>query len=76
MPGDTTQIARSEIELRFQNKPLTDEQKEVIETITPDFLEVAISIQNNTPDGREKALALTHLESSLFYARAAIERRS
>ena len=38
------------------------------------LLEVALTIDANVPDGREKSLAITHLEEAMFWANAGIAR--
>jgi hypothetical protein len=38
------------------------------------LLEVALLIDKIAPDGREKALAITHLEEAMFWANASIAR--
>ena len=63
-----------EIDLRFTSHPVTSEQKVSLADMQVRFLELAHAINALLPDGREKSLALTNLEMSMFYADAGIAR--
>ena len=68
-------MEQSELEKRFSFHPATtEEKKQAHETIRNTCLRVSIDLNNQLPEGREKALALTHLEEVMFWANAAIAR--
>ena len=68
-------MERSDLENRFSFHPAnTEEKKQAHETVRNTCLRVAIDLNNLIPEGREKALALTHLEEVMFWANAGIAR--
>lgn len=54
--------------------PVSDEIIRRLEGLRDSATEFADLIIDLTPDSRERSLALTNLESSLMYARAALAR--
>jgi len=69
-------MEQSDLENRFSFHPAaTEEKKQAHETIRNTCLRVAIDLNNQLPEGREKALALTHLEEVMFWSNAAIARK-
>jgi hypothetical protein len=69
-------LVPEELEIRFTyHSPSGDqpEKYEIIRNIAKGFAEF---IAVNTPDSREQSLALTKLEEAVFWANAAIARRS
>lgn len=70
------QLSPQELEKRFSFHPATtEEKKQAHETIRNTCLRVAIDLNNQLPEGREKALAITHLEEVMFWSNAAIARK-
>lgn len=70
-------MERSDLENRFSFHPAnTEEKKQAHETVRNTCLRVAIDLNNLIPEGREKALALTHLEEVMFWANAGVARNS
>jgi hypothetical protein len=70
-------IKEEELENRFKSHPAdSDEKKQAHEDVRNTCLNVAKFINVAVPDGREKSLALTHLEEVMFWANAGIARAS
>lgn len=64
-----------EIEHRFAFYPATTEEKRDEHTsVRQNCRQLADFINEKLPDGREKSLALTHLEEVMFWGNAAIAR--
>jgi len=63
-----------ELEKRFKYHKATEEQIDKMELIRELFIELANLIDDECPVSREKALALTNLETASFYANASIVR--
>lgn len=80
---DTTQhyvgrppMAVSDLENRFAFHPATtQERRDEHEAVRGRALELAKWIDETVPAGREKSLAITHLEEVMFWANAAIARQ-
>lgn len=67
-------IGDSELQRRFRyHTPGTFTQEEM-EKIRAKFITLARYLDKNLPDGREKALAFTHLEETLFFVMASLAR--
>lgn len=62
----------AEINRRFLYKQSSPARVAVHESIRHEFAELAHKIDREVPNGREKALALTELQSALMWANAAI----
>ena len=54
--------------------PLTQQRKDAHEAVRTWCLALAGHLDAELPDGREKSLAITKLEESMFWANAAIAR--
>lgn len=74
MKGGLSVITKGDIDLRFNyHKP--DEEKALThQAIRDDYKALAELVVDQTPEGREQSLALTHLEESMFWANAAVAR--
>jgi hypothetical protein len=60
---------------RFTFHPVTDPARgKAHEDVRATILEVADHFDDVLPAGREKSLAITHLEEAMFWANAAIAR--
>jgi hypothetical protein len=65
----------ADIDKRFAYHPATtDEKRYAHEDIRRACKVLAHQIDRDVPPGREKALAITHLEDAMFWANAAIAR--
>ena len=64
-----------EFALRFTYRPPKEDQLKRHEIIRSYALEFARQIIGACPDSRERAVALTHIDSAMFFAIAAIDRR-
>lgn len=76
IPNNTpTREREQDIEKRFgiaQDRPATDAQLAYQANLRADISDIANAINRDVADGREKALALTHLEEALMWAGKAI----
>lgn len=64
-----------DLENRFSySAPKDEETKQKHETVRNTCLRVAVDFNNIIPEGREKALVMTHLEQVMMWANAAIAR--
>lgn len=62
---------------RFTFHPATeDETKSNHEQVRLSCLKLALFINSTVPEGREKSLAITHLEEVMMWANAGIARNS
>ncbi|TXL91574.1 hypothetical protein [Streptomyces sp. IB2014 016-6] len=52
----------------------TEEKRDAHTSVRQHCRELADFINANVPDGREKSLAITHLEDTMMWANAAIAR--
>jgi hypothetical protein len=64
----------ADIEDRFSYHPSIDNQHAKYVAIRSEIKEVAFTINELCPTSREKSLAVTALESAVFWANAAIAR--
>lgn len=69
-------IDDAELATRFRYHPPRGDQPAKYEALREKARELAQLIVDTTPDSREQALALTHLESAIMFANAAIARRT
>jgi hypothetical protein len=68
-------IKEEELENRFKKAQTNlEEKQQAYEDIRNTCLDVAKFINVAVPDGREKSLAITHLEEVMFWANAGIAR--
>lgn len=73
--SDFSQMDEHDISHRFAFHPaITDEKKAQHGSIRHACVSLAFHINARCPDGREKSLAITHLEEVMFWANAAIAR--
>lgn len=63
-----------DLENRFTYHPPKGDQVHRYAFLRSEALTLAKSIASTVPPGRERALALTHLETAIFFANAAIAR--
>jgi len=68
-------VTPEELKRRFSYHSPKCDQPERYEKLRAKALEFAELIVESTPDSREQALALTHLEEAVMQANAAIARR-
>ena len=67
-------IGTAEVNRRFSHH-VADERRAAAHDATRKMVtSLASRLDRALPDGREKALAMTHLEEALFWANAAIAR--
>ena len=64
----------SDLENRFTYHPPKEDQVKRYEAIRTLMLDVALFLDANILDSREKSLAITHLEEATMWANAAIAR--
>lgn len=69
-------ISLQEILRRFIYHAPDDGQAVIYQKLRAAIRDVAVQVVTHTPVSREQSLALTHLEQAMFYANAAIARRS
>lgn len=67
-------MTTEEILERFTYHPPSEAGKQRHHDLTTVFVGLAQHIERICPDGREKALVLTHLETAKFWASAAVAR--
>lgn len=68
-------IDPADIENRFAFHPATDEEKRDAHTsVRQQCRQLADFLNEKLPDGREKALAITHLEEVMMWGNAALAR--
>ena len=67
---------REDLRNRFEyHPPKDDDTVNAHRSIRLMMLEAAEEIDRVCPEGREKSLAITHLETAMFWANAAIARQ-
>ena len=67
-------LNEEELANRFTYHPPKEGQAEKYELIRKIAFAYAVNINELVPDGREKALAITHLEEVVFWSNAGIAR--
>jgi hypothetical protein len=69
-------MQHSDIENRFAyHPPTTEQRKSDHETVREMCKSLAHSLNALLPEGREKSLAVTHLEDAMMWANAALARQ-
>lgn len=69
------QLSEDELKNRFSFHPANTEEKRNDHTsVRTHCLELALYLGEKVPEGREKALAITHLEEVMMWANAGIAR--
>lgn len=70
-------MEQSDLNNRFGFHPATPEngRGEVHDAVRGNCLALASTLNALIPDGREKSLAMTHLEEVMFWANAAVARQ-
>lgn len=67
----------ADIENRFAfHAATTQEKKDEHSSVRQNCRQLADKINADVPEGREKSLAITHLEEVMFWANAAIARNN
>ena len=67
--------SKRDIIRRFTHYPPIDDAKRSQHTIVRDACyQLAVTLEETLPEGREKALALTKLEEVMFWANSAVAR--
>lgn len=75
-PTTRRPMDQQDLNNRFEYHPPKDEgTKELHEQVRSTLLGVANGFNSALPEGREKSLAITHLEEAMFWANAAIARK-
>lgn len=67
-------MSPQDIERRFNYHAPTTEKAAAHTSVRQRCRELADFLNGTTPEGREKALAITHLEEVMFWANAALAR--
>jgi hypothetical protein len=67
-------MLQSDIDKRFTYHPPKDGQPAIYEQIRAEALQFATDLNQLVPDGREKSLAITHLEDAVMWANAGVAR--
>lgn len=67
-------MSEQDIENRFTYHAPTPEKVKLHEDIRNTAKQWAVALNYSLPDGREKSLAITHLEEVVMWANAAIAR--
>lgn len=67
-------IPLEDLERRFKFHPADKSKGDRHHDIRNWCRELAFTLNNDLPDGREKSLAITHLEEVMMWANAAIAR--
>ena len=62
------------IEHNFRYHAPTEKSIPKFEHLRAKFKELALEVSETCPDSRERAIAMTHLETSMFWANASIAR--
>lgn len=76
-PDPRVGVSDEELATRFTyHRPESESQVRRYETLRAEALAFAVLIADFTPTSREQSLALTALEEAVFWANAAIARRS
>lgn len=69
-------IAAEDIEHRFAfHAATTEEKRDAHASVRQACRRLADYINESAPDGREKSLAITHVEEAMLWANAAIARQ-
>lgn len=70
-----TGITLADVEHRFTNHPpSSDVVADLLDQLTAAFIDVGMMLASVLPDSREASLAMTHLEQSSMWSKAAVAR--
>lgn len=70
-------IDPKDIENRFvYHAPTADEKRDAHTSVRQQCRQLADALNEQLPDGREKAVAMTKLEEVMFWSNAALARRA
>jgi hypothetical protein len=68
-------LGREDLANRFEyHPPVTEERRQAHQQIRQNCFALATRIDVLLPDGREKSLAITHLEEVMFWANGGLAR--
>mgnify|MGYP003474156664 CR=1 FL=1 len=67
-----TDESRRKIEKMFVYQPPTNEQLPLYSEIQAEAIRMGFAIDSCCPESREKAIALTHLETAIMWAKKAV----
>lgn len=68
------EIDKAEVDKRFTHVPPNDERAVAHKNTRDEYRRLAETLARTLPESREKSLAITALEESMFWANAAIAR--
>jgi len=69
-------MKQSDLDNRFMYHPPKEGQPDIYTEIRAGAKWLAMLVNDKCPEGREKSLAVTHIEEAVFWANAAIARSS
>ena len=69
------QLDAADITHRFEHHPPNEYRVKHHARVRKQYIEFALSVLSDLPEGREKSLVATALEESAFWAQAAIARQ-
>lgn len=64
----------ADIEHRFTNHPPVGDTGATLDLLTQAFIAIGKVLNDRLPDGREKSLAITKLEETSMWSKAAVAR--
>lgn len=67
-------MTTSEIERRFTSHKVDEERGAKIDALRKAFINLALTVENLVPAGREQAIVLTKIEEASFFAVAGVAR--
>lgn len=67
-------VTPEDVRVRFNSHPVDEAKRLLIDEVRSDIRAAAMAVALTLPAGREKSLAITHLEEASFWATAGIAR--